>query len=63
MSEEKISDLDKRLAVLTMQVSNLEKSITEMRTGQNRLLFVVAAAIIGGVVKFMMDGGFSNVAN
>ena len=58
MSDDKIAELDKRLAVLAVELVNLQKSVTEMKTAQNRLLYVVAAAIIGSVVNWVMSGRF-----
>lgn len=58
MSDDKIAELDKRLAVLAVELVNLQKSVTDMKAGQNRLLFVVAAAVVGSVVNWVMSGRF-----
>ncbi len=62
MSEEKIADLDKRLAVLANEVSTLQGIIKDMKSGQTRLFLVVAGSIAGYIVQFAMSGGF-NVGN
>ena len=59
MSEEKIAELDKNLAVITAKFSTLETEIKTIRAGQSRLVFVVIGSLIATVVNLLTSGGLA----
>ena len=58
--EVQVKDIDKEQAVQKVELTNSTVLLKEIRGGIFRLFWLVAAVIVGVVVKFTMDGGFTN---
>lgn len=52
-------DLDKRLAILTIQVAALKSDVDEMKSDIKKLLWTVGLLIVGAVFNWIIKGGLA----
>lgn len=58
LHETRLQTVETRQAVAAVQAENIQKSLEEIRGDQRWLIRLVAAAIIGAILTFMVRGGF-----